>query len=233
MPTFCHIWKKRSVEQFSPIPYLAALLNCTLWMLYGLPMVQPHCILIVTINGSGFLIELFYVLMFIYYSDRKKRMQVLVMLLLEVCFCGAVAAFVLLVVHTPERRSLIVGSLCVFFTTLMYAAPLSVMKIVIRTRSVEFLPFYLSVASFANGTCWTAYALIRFDLFVSIANGVGVLMGLIQLGLHAAFYKSTKKQLGARKALGETCLAEIVLIGDTSKVCNAPQNGHATQIISK
>ena len=41
---------------------------------------------------------------------------------------------------------------------------------VIRTKSVEYMPFSLSLVSFLNGVCWTAYALIRFDLYVTVST---------------------------------------------------------------
>lgn len=39
----------------------------------------------------------------------------------------------------------------------------------IKTKSVEYMPFLLSLVSFLNGCCWTAYALIRFDLYVTVS----------------------------------------------------------------
>jgi solute carrier family 50 protein (sugar transporter) len=39
---------------------------------------------------------------------------------------------------------------------------------VIKTKSVEYIPFFQSLVSFLNGSCWTAYALIRFDLYVYV-----------------------------------------------------------------
>ena len=41
---------------------------------------------------------------------------------------------------------------------------------VIKTKSVEYMPFLLSLVSFLNGCCWTAYALIRFDLYITVSN---------------------------------------------------------------
>ena len=121
------ICKKKSVEQFSAIPYLATLLNCMLWVVYGLPLVHPHSILVITINGAGLVIELTYVLLFLLYSQGRTRLRVLVIFLAEVAFVAVVAIVVLATAHTYDRRSLIVGSLCVFFGTMMYVAPLSVM----------------------------------------------------------------------------------------------------------
>ncbi|RZC56576.1 hypothetical protein C5167_015433 [Papaver somniferum] len=221
VPTFIQIWKKRSVEQFSPAPYLATLLNCMLWVLYGLPIVHPHSMLVITINGTGFVIELSYVLLYIYYSEGKMRLRVLAIFLLECLFVAVTTVLVLTLAHTHERRSLIVGSMCVFVCILMYVAPLSVMKMVLTTRSVEYMPFFLSLASFANGVCWTTYALIRFDLFITIPNGLGTLFGLGQLILYATFYKSTQRQIAERKSKGEMSLTEVVVMnGDPKKVAN-------------
>ncbi|KAF4399499.1 hypothetical protein G4B88_022582 [Cannabis sativa] len=44
----------------------------------------------------------------------------------------------------------------------------STIKLVITTKSVEFMPFFLSFASLLNGITWTTYALIKFDHFITI-----------------------------------------------------------------
>ena len=43
-------------------------------------------------------------------------------------------------------------------------------KMVIQTKSVEYMPLFLSLASLVNGICWTAYALIKFDLYITVSN---------------------------------------------------------------
>lgn len=72
-PTFLKIWKRKAVEDFSPIPYLATLLNCGLWVFYGMPFVHPNSILIVTINGVGVVLESLYIIMFFVYGTKKLR----------------------------------------------------------------------------------------------------------------------------------------------------------------
>ena len=42
-------------------------------------------------------------------------------------------------------------------------------KLVISTKSVEYMPFFLSLASFANGAAWTTYAFLPFDLFIAVS----------------------------------------------------------------
>ncbi|KAF4348733.1 hypothetical protein F8388_002709 [Cannabis sativa] len=51
--TFIQIWKRKSMDQYLVVPYLATLINCLVWTLYGLPFIYPGSISVVTINGSG------------------------------------------------------------------------------------------------------------------------------------------------------------------------------------
>ncbi|XP_061350929.1 bidirectional sugar transporter SWEET4-like [Gastrolobium bilobum] len=206
-PTFIGISKKGSVEQYSAAPYLATLVNCMVWTLYGLPMVHPHSLLVVTINGSGCVIEIIYVTLFLIYSHRSKRLKVLLWLVVELIFIVALTVITLTMAHTVKERSSIVGTTCILFNIMMYASPL--MKLVITTKSVEYMPFFISLASFGNGVAWTTYALIRFDPFITIPNGLGTFFSVAQLILYATYYKSTKRQIAARKANGEVDLTQV------------------------
>ncbi|XWS38197.1 hypothetical protein CRYUN_Cryun19dG0109900 [Craigia yunnanensis] len=215
VPTFVQIWKKGSVELFSPTPYLATLINCMVWVIYGLPMVHPNSTLVVTINGTGTAIEVVYLTLFlIFCHDKKKRSKVLLIVLVELIFIAAVTTLVLTVVHTTERRSMVIGIIAILFNIMMYAAPLSVMKLVISTKSVEFMPFFLSLTSFANGVAWATYAFLPFDPFIAVPNGLGTLFSLAQLLLYATYYKSTKRIIAARQETKiEMHLSEMAVNG--------------------
>ncbi|KAG8662006.1 bidirectional sugar transporter SWEET4 [Manihot esculenta] len=231
VPTFVQIWKKRAVEQYSATPYLATLVNCMVWVLYGLPMVHPKSLLVVTINGSGTAIEFIYIILFIIYADKKKRVKVILIVLIEIIFIAAVAVLVLTLAHTTKKRSMIVGLVCICFNIMMYASPLSVMKLVITTKSVEYMPFFLSLASLGNGLAWTTYALIHFDPFIVIPNGLGSLFAVGQLVLYAVFYKSTKRQIAEREGKAEVGLSQIVVNGDSKKKpSTASLNASASEI---
>ncbi|KAL0906143.1 hypothetical protein M5K25_024611 [Dendrobium thyrsiflorum] len=211
LPIFIRIWKKKSVEEFSVIPYVATLLNCMLWMIFGLPIVHPNSTLVLTINSVGTSIELCYVVLYLFFSSGQKRVKALLLLLGDLVFVAIVVVVVLTCFHTHDRRSLIVGILCVIFCIMMYLAPLSVMKMVIQTKSVEYMPLSLSVASFFNGICWTTYALIRFDIYITIPNSIGLLFSITQLVLYAIYYKSTKRQIAEKMMKGEVGLTDVVV----------------------
>ncbi|CAL0330861.1 unnamed protein product [Lupinus luteus] len=181
------------------------------WTLYGLPMVHPHSLLVVTINGSGCVIEIIYVTLFLIYSDRGKRVKVFLLLLLELIFIIALTSMTLTLAHTTKKRSAIVGTICIVFNIMMYASPLAVMKLVISTKSVEYMPLFISIASLGNGVAWTTYALIRFDPFITVPNGIGTLFAVAQLILYATYYKSTRRQIAARKGNIEMNMSQAVV----------------------
>ncbi|KAH7577371.1 hypothetical protein JRO89_XS01G0241500 [Xanthoceras sorbifolium] len=193
-PTFWRIIKRKSVEEFQPYAYIATCLNCMCWILYGLPVVHPDSTLVVTINFVGLVLELIYLAIFCIYDHQNKgRKKVVLGLLVEVVFVGIVAVITFTCFHTHVKRSLFVGVICDVFNIIMYASPLSIVKKVITMKSVEYMPFFLSLAGCPNGAIWTVYALIKLDLYILISNGLGTIFGLIQLIIYACYYKRTPK----------------------------------------
>nr|WNV59955.1 SWEET4 protein [Betula platyphylla] len=195
VPTFYRIYKKKAVEDFSPVPYIVTVLNCMCWIFYGMPFVHPDSTLVVTINSVGLLLELIYLAIFFTYAAKLKngRKKVLIGLASEVVFVIIIVVITMLALHTHTKRSLIVGVICDIVNILMYCSPLTIMRKVIQTRSVKYMPFYLSLASFLNGAVWTAYALLKFDIYILVSNSIGAVAGLVQLILYAIFYRTTLK----------------------------------------
>ncbi|KAL3512569.1 hypothetical protein ACH5RR_025286 [Cinchona calisaya] len=161
-----------------------------MWVFYGLPFVKPDSILLSTINGIGFVIEIFYVLIFILYSNWAKRKKIFLLLILEAIVFIALVLGSLLGLH-GKKRSTPVGIMCLIFNIAMYFSPLTVMSRVIKTKSVEYMPFCLSLANFANGSVWFVYAFLKFDPYVLIPNDLGAVSGVIQLALYAFYYRKT------------------------------------------
>uniref|UniRef100_A0A803L8P0 Bidirectional sugar transporter SWEET n=1 Tax=Chenopodium quinoa TaxID=63459 RepID=A0A803L8P0_CHEQI len=193
VPTFLRIIKNKSVEEFKPDPYLCTVINCLFWCLYGLPFVHPNNILVTTINGIGLGIELIYLAIFLTYASNSKRKFIAWVLLGEVVLFVAVVLLTLFIFHNTDKRTIFVGAFCVVFNVSMYFSPLTVMRKVMRTKSVEYMPFFLTLAGFLNGVCWTAYAFIHIDFWMVVPNGLGAISGIIQLILYGTYYKTTPK----------------------------------------
>ncbi|CAK8533720.1 unnamed protein product [Lathyrus sativus] len=187
-PTFYKIIKKKDVEEFKSDPYLATLLNCAFWVFYGMPFVHPNSTLLVTINSVGFVFEIIYLTIFYIYATNKGRKKIFIVVLVETIFFVVIVLITLFALHGTAKRSLVVGILCDIFNVMMYTSPLTIMAKVIKTKSVKYMPFWLSLANFLNGLSWTIYAILPpFDIYVLISNGIGAVSGLVQLILYACY----------------------------------------------
>ncbi|XP_010260493.1 PREDICTED: bidirectional sugar transporter SWEET1-like [Nelumbo nucifera] len=187
--TFYRIMKNRSTEQFSGIPYVMTLLNCLLSAWYGLPFVSPHNILVSVINGTGAAIESVYVLIFLIFAPKKEKARVAALLSFVLAVFSAVVVVSLCALHGNTRK-IFCGFAATIFSIIMYASPLSIMRIVIKTKSVEFMPFFLSLFVFLCGTSWFIYGLLGRDPFIAVPNGFGCGLGTLQLILYAIYRKN-------------------------------------------
>nr|GLL30298.1 bidirectional sugar transporter SWEET2a-like [Ipomoea trifida]GMC48827.1 bidirectional sugar transporter SWEET2a-like [Ipomoea batatas] len=201
IPTFRRIIRSQSTEQFSELPYIYGLLNCLICLWYGTPIVTPGIILVFTVNSIGGVFQLAYLTIFIIYAERTKKLKTLGWLL------GVFAVFAIIVsvsifVFQPPTRQIFVGYLSVFSLISMFASPLFIINLVIKTRSVEYMPFYLSLATFLMSLSFFAYGLLLYDMFISVPNGIGAVLGIVQLVLY--FYISGRSGEEPRTPLLES-----------------------------
>ncbi|MED6156438.1 hypothetical protein PIB30_014403 [Stylosanthes scabra] len=81
----------------------------------------------------------------------------------------------------------VLGMLCSALTVLMYASPLLAMRTVIKTKSVEYMPFLLSLFMFLNAGAWALYSLLLRDFYIGIPNFVGLVLGSAQLTVYLMY----------------------------------------------
>uniref|UniRef100_A0A6N2KBY2 Bidirectional sugar transporter SWEET n=1 Tax=Salix viminalis TaxID=40686 RepID=A0A6N2KBY2_SALVM len=166
--TFWRVVKMKSTQNYKGAPYITTLLSTSLWTFYGL--LKP-AILIVTVNGAGAIFQLTYVTIFLVYATRDKKIKTArLVAILNVGFLGAVIAVTILAMH---------GGLRITF----------VGKLVIQTKSVEYMPFFLSFFLFLNGGVWSVYALLVKDYYIGVPNAFGFVLGSAQLILYMVYRK--------------------------------------------
>ncbi|KAL5075604.1 hypothetical protein RYX36_014588, partial [Vicia faba] len=187
MITFKRIIVNKSTEQFSGIPYVMTLLNCLLSAWYGLPFVSPHNILVSTINGTGAVIEIIYVFIFILFAPKREKIKIFG-LFTAVLSVFSIVVFVSLFALHGTYRKMFCGFAAAIFSVIMYGSPLSIMRLVIKSKSVEFMPFFLSLFVFLCGTSWFIFGLLGHDPFIAVPNGLGSVLGAIQLILYFIYH---------------------------------------------
>ncbi|KAK3164504.1 hypothetical protein QOZ80_1AG0020030 [Eleusine coracana subsp. coracana] len=194
LPTFKRIVRNGSTEQFSAMPYIYSLLNCLICMWYGLPFVSYGVVLITTVNSIGAAFQLAYTVVFIAFAaDGKQRLKVSG-LLAGVFVVFGLIMYVSLDWFDHKTRQTFIGYLSVASLIFMFASPLSIISLVIKTKSVEYMPFYLSLSMFLMSISFFAYGMLLRDFFLYIPNGIGTVLGIIQLLLYAYFSKRSKEE---------------------------------------
>ncbi|XP_054799848.1 bidirectional sugar transporter SWEET3-like [Prosopis cineraria] len=189
--TFKRVIRKKSTEEFSCLPYIIGLLNCLLFTWYGLPVVSYKWenFPLVTVNGVGIVLELSYVLIYFWYASAKGKVKVALTampVIVAFCIIAIVSNFAF---HDSRQRKLLVGSIGLGVSVAMYASPLVVMKKVIQSKSVEFMPLPLSLCSFLASVLWLTYGLLIRDIFVAGPSVIGAPLAILQLVLHCKYWK--------------------------------------------
>ncbi|GAA0167976.1 hypothetical protein LIER_22800 [Lithospermum erythrorhizon] len=184
--TFWRIVKRRSTEEFDSFPYIATLLNSSLWTYYGI--IRPNSYLVATVNGFGVAVEIVYITLFLVFACQKMRVRTSTLVaLLDVGFLAIVVVATQFTMIDAATRINVIGFLSSGLNIIMYGSPLAAMKGVLTTRSVEYMPFLLSFFFFLNGGIWTFYALLVHDWFLGLPNGIGFVLGIIQLVIYAIY----------------------------------------------
>ncbi|XP_076897453.1 bidirectional sugar transporter SWEET9-like [Bidens hawaiensis] len=189
IPTFYKVYKKKSTEDFQSTPYVVGLFSAMLWIYYA--FLKTNVMLLITINSFGCFIETLYICFFLFYAPRKARMESLKLIILLI-----VVGFGLIVVLTQflasgVTRGVIVGWICLVFSLCVFVAPLGVVRQVIRTISVEYMPILLSAALTLSAVMWFFYGLLLGDFNIAIPNVLGFTFGIIQIILYFVYKNKT------------------------------------------
>ncbi|RDY05357.1 Bidirectional sugar transporter N3, partial [Mucuna pruriens] len=205
LPTFYRIYKKKSTEGFQSLPYLVALFSSMLWLYYA-SLKPADATLLITINSLGCVIEIVYIVMFTIYATRDARS--LTVKLFTVMNVGSFA-LIFMVTYFSIHGSLrvqVVGWVCVSIAVGVFAAPLSIVAQVIRTKNVEFMPFYLSLFLTLSAITWFFYGILLKDICIAvfecivliceqIPNVLGFTLGLVQMVLYGIYRNRGNKKM--------------------------------------
>ncbi|KAG5029140.1 hypothetical protein JHK87_012654 [Glycine soja] len=213
LPTFYRIYKKKSTEGFQSLPYLVALFSSMLWLYYA-SLKPADATLLITINSLGCVIEIVYIIMFTIYATKDARN--LTVKLFMVMNVGSFA-LIFLVTYFAMHGSLrvqVVGWVCVSIAVGVFAAPLSIVAQVIRTKNVEFMPFNLSLFLTISAVMWFFYGLLLKDICIAIPNILGFTLGLLQMLLYAIYRngKTNNKEVVTKEEHAIEAMKNVVVV---------------------
>ncbi|KAL0371400.1 UNVERIFIED_CONTAM: Bidirectional sugar transporter NEC1 [Sesamum angustifolium] len=138
--------------------------------------------------------EIAYLTMYMIYATKVSRVSTTRLLFLfNVSLLGVVIGATYLLARGHQRVTA-VGWICAAFSVSVFAAPLAIIRRVIRTKSVEFMPFYLSLFLTICAVVWFFYGFLIKDYFIAGPNILGFIFGIMQMTLYVV-YKDRKQQI--------------------------------------
>ncbi|KAF9668067.1 hypothetical protein SADUNF_Sadunf15G0088700 [Salix dunnii] len=206
-PTFYQIRKNKTSEGFQSIPYVIALFSAMLWLFYAI--FSEDAILLITINAFAFFMETGYIAVYLFYATKKAKILTFKLLLLFNIFGFGLICALTLFLTQGQKRVQVLGWICMIFSLCVFVAPLFIVRKVIRTKSVEFMPFSLSFFLTLSAVMWFFYGYLKKDQFVAVPNILGFLFGIIQMVLYV-IYRNPKKILAVEPILEELSHEHIV-----------------------
>nr|GMD45415.1 SWEET sugar transporter [Ipomoea batatas] len=185
--TFWKLVKKKiSAEGYNAVPHMCQLVCRSLWVFYGF-LVPFDGLLIITVNSVGVLSQIIYVIIYLVYAPMDKKDWPLLYLSL----------FSTVMQDIPLLDFCVRSSV---LTITMYAAPISVMISVIKTRSVEYMTFIVSLFLLLNAAAWFAFAMFLMDLYIIVPNVIGIMSGIAQLIIYMIYKKKSSKVISTEMA---------------------------------
>ncbi|CAL5189537.1 unnamed protein product [Lathyrus oleraceus] len=184
-PTFYRIWKVKSTQGFQSLPYLVALFSSMLWLYYGL--LKTNATFLITINAFGCVVELIYIIIYTIYATKNARILTLkIFIVMNVVSSVLIVVTIQFALHDSLRVT-VLGWVCTAFAICVFAAPLTIVAKVIKSKSVEFMPFNLSLFLTISAVVWFSYGLFLKDICIAIPNVLGFILGLFQMILYAIY----------------------------------------------
>ncbi|KAL3716679.1 hypothetical protein ACJRO7_008292 [Eucalyptus globulus] len=167
------VCKRNLTKGFQSVMYVVSLLSAILWLYYACINSESNDFLLITVNSVGCVIETIYIALYLAYAPKEAKVFIVKLM---VTGFGAFCSFLILSCLLTKASTTVqlLGWLCVGFSVSVFAALLSVMRMVIRTKSVEFMPCSLSFFLALSAATW----------LLMVPNVLGFILGVFQMGLY-------------------------------------------------
>jgi len=206
--TFIGIIQRGSTEGFRGEAFQFTFFNCALWVLYSI--FQGSRLMPLIANSAGSVLAGVYIFLFARYLPKVNGTNsgeaqpyttpgryicqffgvIIVVAIMAVLMILPFFDFYVADEYFP---AFLFGLVADIFNVLMYGAPLTIMKQVILTRSVKYMPFLVSFFTVINSSCWLAYGFYIGDIWIFIPNASGLLLGIVQLILYAFYCRESER----------------------------------------
>ena len=159
---------------------LCNLVNCILWIDYGL--IKESLQLYLTCAIGGCLTLIWSTIYLIFFAKKNFVLSLVYNISALAVILGLLFLFYSIDVE-------ITGYVALIFNILMYVAPGEKIYTVIKTGNYELIPIFSTIGTLLCAGCWLIYGIYQVDLNLIIPNVLGLLFGFLQMFIYC-IYKS-------------------------------------------
>lgn len=191
-PTVQHIVHDGKVGDFPLLPYTTMIINSTMWFAYGLLREEAQ---IWSCNGIALVLGLYYLLNYIQFAHTASTATTLPGTVEQhihaVVFTMMASVLWTILPFSRQDPAWLIGKVGMVFGVLLFASPLTVLRVVIETKSARSIPLPFTVASTINCFLWSISGLWQLgDPNIYIPNLLGLGFSLAQLALKVYYQES-------------------------------------------
>lgn len=181
-PTVYEIFKEKTTKDRSVAPYLCMAISSGLWMLYGFFTLDYS--VIIPFVARTFCALVFTIIFHIYCPKQNKKNLYLYYFFAAVVL-GALSYFCFHYSYDHDLLTQNLGFVALGSHFIFLISPFTVLQHVFETKSVECLPFDMTVFVLLASMLWTFYGcLVTLDVPMTVSSGVGVFSSGFQLYCH-------------------------------------------------
>jgi solute carrier family 50 (sugar transporter) len=203
IPTIKDVMNAGTIGGLPMLPYSFMASNAFVWCTYGILKNQPP---LWSCNAIGFVFAMYYCFQFALHvpARTKYRLNASTPTLpgtikhhfIGISFVFAITTLIAGLRPFGTYSADVIGNIAVLFCILMFASPLSVIQLVIRTKSAGIIPLPFTVVSCLNCFCWAVYGFFALnDINVWLPNSLGLTFGVIQVILKIVFCGRDNKEI--------------------------------------
>ena len=180
IPFFKLIRGQIEVKDAPGLLLIFSLLNCLLWLNYGLLTNRAQ---VYSTNGAGSGFTLIFITIFLIYLTKQNFLFTLLLILALIAVMGAISYLSFFIIYYKY-----VGISANVFNVLMYGATGEKIYRVFKTKNYKLMPIFSIIGAFFSAMCWLIYGTFDYDLNVIIPNALGVMLSFVQLIVYYYFY---------------------------------------------
>ncbi|GLC44748.1 hypothetical protein PLESTB_000969000 [Pleodorina starrii] len=176
--------RDKNLGELNPLPLSVTIANCIAWCCFGLLKHDPF---VTAPNTAGVLIAVFMTLTAYGLADEAGRHNMRFVCCLTACVMPLLGVFTAFGATDAAMQAGVWGLAGNVISLIYYAAPLSTMWEVIRTRNSASILVPLTMMNTLNAALWTTYGIAVLEPLIWLPNAIGLGLSVLQVALRLVF----------------------------------------------